>query len=79
MEGETRIVAFLDDGEARATCVRGHSSAGERDSEGVVPVLEPKTEHRISLPGCNATAILRCTSKAATPVATPRTRSAKSM
>ena len=66
---EFRFVAFLDDREARATYVRGHSSAGERAGEGVVPVLAPKTEHAICLPGVNATALLRCFSKAAIAVA----------
>ena len=68
---ETRSVAFVDDRVLSGTYVRGRSSAGERDSEGVVPVLAPKTEHAICLPGFNATAIVRCSSKAATTVAAP--------
>ena len=66
---ETRSVAFVDDRELFGTYVRGRSSAGERDSEGVVPVLAPKTEHAICLPGFNATALLRCFPKAAIAVA----------
>ena len=70
MLAETRSVAFVDDRVLFGTYVRGRSSTGERDSQGVVPVLAPKTEHTIFLSGFSVIAIMRSCSKATTAVAT---------